>query len=282
DPPQVTAGQLRHFPQFPSQHVPPRDIRVWLPTSYAELRQQGHKLPVLYLQDGQMLFDARTTWNGQEWGIDEVAAKLIAAGQVPPFIAVGIDNGGPTRRNAEYFPQKPFVALPATLQAASHPPQSAAYLRFLTEELMPFIEREFAIQRDSAWLMGSSMGALISLYALTEYPHLFAGAACLSTHWPASLAPPQESQTLAAILAYLTAHLPPAGHHRLYFDHGDQDLDANYAPYQKQVDQLLQTKGYTAADSLSLVFPGQTHDEQAWQDRLHIPLTFLLGANHDS
>ena len=125
-------------------------------------------------------------------------------------------------------------------------------------------------------MLGSSMGGLISLYALAEYPRVFGGAACLSTHWPGDLAE-QPGPASAALVAYFGRKLPPAGAHRIYFDHGTGTLDARYPALQRQVDALMRAKGYTATDWQTRVFPGAIHDEASWAARLDQPLVFLLG-----
>jgi pimeloyl-ACP methyl ester carboxylesterase len=118
------------------------------------------------------------------------------------------------------------------------------------------------------------MGGLVSLYALCEYPQVFAGAGCLSTHWPA---------VRGVIAAYLEHALPAAGAHKLYFDYGTRTLDARYEPYQVQVDQVLRAKGYQQGrDWLTLKFEGAEHGERAWRERVHIPLEFLLGRAEQS
>jgi enterochelin esterase-like enzyme len=117
--------------------------------------------------------------------------------------------------------------------------------------------------------MGSSMGGLVSLYAVCQYPELFGGAGCLSTHWPA---------VGAVIDGYLTTALPSPGRHRFYFDYGTATLDSLYEPYQQRVDAVLATRGYTSGrDWITRRFEGAEHNEAAWRERLHIPLRFLLG-----
>lgn len=117
--------------------------------------------------------------------------------------------------------------------------------------------------------MGSSMGGLISLYAVNEYPDVFGAAACLSTHWPA---------VEGVVLPYLHDHLPAPGRHRFYFDHGTTTIDVLYSPIQRQVDDLMAAAGYRPGhDWLTRVFPGARHFESDWRARVHVPLTFLLG-----
>lgn len=282
--PQVASGRIERLADFASHHVPARNIDVWVPAGYPAAAPYA----VLYMHDGQMLFDPKTTWNQQEWRVDEVAGELQAAGTVRPFIVVGIWNGGPARA-AEYLPQRAFERLDAKAQALhmagkrgeqpflSEPVYSDRYLRFLVEELKPAIDKRFAVDPSPAAtaIMGSSMGGLISLYALAEYSQIFGSAACLSTHWPASFIF-DDPALPEAILAYLTEKLPDPARHRLYFDHGTATLDVHYAPWQTRVDAVMANRGYTDANWMSRVFAGAEHSEQAWSARLQIPLTFLF------
>ncbi len=125
--------------------------------------------------------------------------------------------------------------------------------------------------------MGSSMGALISLYGVIEYPDVFGGAACVSTHWPSSMLlddPAGNEQ----VLDYLRASLPPPGDHKLYFDFGTAELDSDYEPHQQAVDDVLRELGYTPGPLWQTrKFEGAGHNEGAWQARAHVPLKFLLG-----
>jgi pimeloyl-ACP methyl ester carboxylesterase len=121
------------------------------------------------------------------------------------------------------------------------------------------------------------MGGLISLYAALEYPRVFAGAACLSTHWPLSLTHDSDAFP-TAMIDYLAEKLPRHRRPRLYFDFGTATLDARYPPHQARVDALLLARGYTAPRRrLTRRFEGAEHNETAWARRLRIPLTFLLG-----
>jgi enterochelin esterase-like enzyme len=134
-------------------------------------------------------------------------------------------------------------------------------------------------------IMGSSMGGLISLYATIRYPQIFGGAGCLSTHWPVSTDfewskrhGGSENPMAKALQRYLgSTSLPDPGHHRLYFDHGDKGLDADYAPLQAEIDRIMAKAGYgDDSNYRSLAFPGEDHDEASWNSRLAVPLTFLL------
>jgi len=252
--------------------------------------QSGSKrYDVLYMQDGQGLFNASEAFGGVPWAIDQHLLKLEAARAVRPTLIVGIDNTA--ARTREYEPAAALETLPLELRQridddAGGLPQSDAYVEFLVGELKPFIDQHFRTRRSAGHtaIMGSSMGGLISLYALLRHPEVFGAAGCLSTHWVISdtvsqLAAdnPLLSAAAGAYISWIDAHLPPPGAHRLYFDHGTESLDALYGPYQAQVDALLARHGYRdGVNSKSLTFPGATHNEASWQQRVDVPLRFLL------
>ena len=266
-------GTVERLAAFPSKLVAPRHVEVWLPPGYASAK--GRRYPVLYMHDGQNVFDPATAFGGQDWGVDEVMTRLVTAGRVRPAIVVAAWNTA--LRAPEYMPQKALIGKDLSRWAdkipggASQAPLSDAYLRFLVEELKPAIDRRYRTRpgRADTFVMGSSMGGLISLYALAEYPRVFGGAACLSTHWPAAD---------GAVIDYALKALPQAGPHRLYFDFGTAGLDAQYGPYQKRMDEVLRAHGYTEGrDWVTRRFEGAGHDEASWKARLDVPLTFLLG-----
>ncbi len=226
------------------------------------------------MHDGQNLFDPQKAYAGVDWGIREAIVRLSQAGAIRGAIVVGIWNT--EKRWHEYMPQK-AVDMPeaANLRKALVEHQegeviSDRYLRLMVEEVKPFVDSEYRTLPgpENTVVMGSSMGALISLYALCEYPETFGGAACLSTHWPAAG---------EALLAYLARALPPPGRHRLYFDYGTEDVDAPYEPYQTQADAVMRAAGYRERiDWRTVKFPGAGHSERAWRERVHIPVQFLL------
>jgi enterochelin esterase-like enzyme len=283
--PQVARGELRRLADFPSRYVPARHVDVWLPPGYSPKKAY----PVVYMHDGQMLFDSATTWNRQEWNVDEVAGKLIAKERMRPCIVVGVWNAGKDR-HVEYFPQKPFESLPAARQEAlyganrtsgasvfSGVVRSDAYLKFLVEELKPYIDSAFATRPDrkNTFIAGSSMGGLISMYAVCEYPEVFGGAGCISTHWP-GIFTMEDNPIPDAFMAYLEANLPDPKTHKLYFDYGTATLDAMYPPLQARADEVIRARGYTPKNWVTLEFPGEDHSEAAWSRRLHLPLRFLV------
>jgi enterochelin esterase-like enzyme len=289
--PSKAGGRYVSYANFPARAVAPRQVRIWLPADYDTSTQ---RYAVLYMHDGQNLFEPADAIAWGPWDVDNALARLMREGKARPTIVVGIWNSGANRAR-EYGPAAPLDALPENLRAivpgasadALRTPLSDQYLRFLVGELKPFIDANYRTLGDRAntTVMGSSMGGLISLYALASYPQVFGAAGCLSTHWPITtdfkLLQPTLDPRVATIAdsyrSWLEQHLPHAGTHRLYFDHGSEGLDALYAPYQEKIDALVASKGYREnVDVLSRVFPGEAHNEAAWRKRLALPLEFLL------
>jgi len=276
-------GTLERIAQQ-SAYVDERPVEVWLPDGYAERARAGHRYQVLYMQDGQMLFDPASTWNRQAWRVDVVLDRLMRQGRIADTIVVAIWNNDKLRAS-EYFPGKFLDRMPAAVRDRylhtylENRSRSDDYLRFLVTELKPAIDRRYATRSDPAhtFIVGSSMGGLISVYAFSEYPQVFGGAAGLSTHWVGSFE--ANAGIPLAAFNYLSERLPAPQGRRLYLDHGTATLDALYGPYQSFIDQIVLERGYTSVDYMSRVFDGADHSETAWSDRLEVPLLFLLG-NH--
>lgn len=281
----LESGILKRMDSFPSKYITPRPVDVWLPEGYSK----EHKYAVLYMHDGQMLFDSTSTWNKQEWKVDEWASKLIKENKTKDFIVVAIHNIKEERWQ-DLFPQKAFANLSEEdkvliNQQRNHIKQGSTlngdnYLKFLVEELKPIIDIEFSVlkSKENTLVMGSSMGGLMSMYAICEYPNVFGGAACISTHWPG--AQPIDNNPLPkAILSYLEDNLPNPANHKIYFDYGTETLDAYYPQYAPMVDQILISKGYSEENFKNLKFEGTDHSENSWNKRLDVPLSFLLGQN---
>lgn len=263
-----TAGVIKKFPAFPSKYISSRNVAVYLPPGY----DAAIKYDVLYVQDGQNVFEKGSSFNSSEWELDEWADKLITTDSIRPIIIVAVWNS--KDRFAEYMPAKPVNSVQDALKTDSiqkgKTVLSDEYLKFLVEELKPFIDREFSTYgtAERTAIMGSSMGGLISCYAVNEYPDKFGSAACLSTHWPA---------LKGAYINQLKLGLPDQVSHRFYFDHGTTGLDSLYAPYQQQVDSIMKASGYRFNKNwLTLVFEGAAHNETAWKQRLDQPLKFLF------
>lgn len=281
----VSTGKLHHFENFKSVFVDSRNVDVWVPNDYSD----KEKYAVVYMHDGQALFDADITWNKQSWEADETAGKLNAEGKTKKFIIVAIWNNG-MKRHAEYFPQKPFNKLSTEekdfvskkLLETGHinetfVPCSDNYLKFIVTELKPFIDSHFSTltDKDNTFVTGSSMGGLISLYAICEYPKVFGAAACLSTHWP-GIFQLENNPIPQKFFDYMNTYLPNPREHRIYFDYGDKTLDELYFSLQLSVNDIMREKGYNHINWETHLFPGKDHSEKAWAERLNIPLEFLL------
>lgn len=262
---------IRH-PDFPSRNIPPREVDVWLPPGYTEGRA---RYPVLYMHDGQNLFESVIPPGKTPWRVDEALAGLVDSGEARAAIIVGVWNSG--ERWREYAPQKPFerivdpVARARYMERAGGISYSDRYLAFLVGELKPFIDAEYRTltARSDTVVMGSSMGGLISLYAISEYPEVFGASGSVSTHWPAGG---------AELVDAMADGLPDPASHRLYFDYGTETLDAVYEPFQLRMDARLTAAGYTRGDNwLTMKFDGAAHHETSWAARVHLPLAFVLG-----
>jgi len=262
-------GQLDTLGVLDSQHIMPRQVDVWLPESYSV--QSDRSYPVVYMHDGQNLFQDELSFIGVSWGMDIAMTKVARGNEGRTAIVVAIWNT--PLRVSEYMPQKPLEKSPELLKAFSREegtPCSDAYLAFLTRELIPLINQRYRTIKDAAdtFIAGSSMGGLLSLYAVCEFPQFFGGAACLSTAWPVAQ---------GVVVNDLEQRLPPPGRHRFYFDLGTEGLDATYPAYQKRVDSTLGSCGYVKGrDWTTVLFEGDEHSERAWRKRVHIPMTFLL------
>ena len=284
--PKVVSGKLERMDNFKSNYVTARNIDVWLPENYSNTK----KYYVLYMHDGQMLFDAETTWNKQAWNADDVLSQLLKEGKIQDVIIVGIASDGNTR-HIDYFPQKAFESLTQNQQDSIYKANrsngqsvfnngkvnSDNYLKFIVKELKPIIDKKYSVYTDAkhTFIAGSSMGGLISMYAICEYPNVFGGAACLSTHWPGIFSV-EHNPIPNAFFNYLKSHLPNPKNHKIYFDYGTATLDAMYEPFQLKVDEIMKSKGFTAKNWMTQKFEGADHSEKSWNKRLHIPLEFLL------
>ena len=147
------------------------------------------------------------------------------------------------------------------------------YLKFIVEELKPFVDLNYRTKpgKENTFILGSSMGGLISAYAVSEYPQIFGGAACLSTDWTLGK---------GAEIAWYEKNWPAAGSHKIYFDFGTGWMDANYQSYQNEMDKVMIKHGYKKGeDWITKKFEGAGHFPHEWRSRMHIPLTFLLGQN---
>jgi predicted alpha/beta superfamily hydrolase len=266
------AGYFQRYQPFPATNVAARQVDVWLPPGYFWRRWERY--PVLYMHDGQNLFDPKTSYIGVDWGMAESMIRLIRAGQIRPAIIVGIWNS--PARIPEYCAQRAFeqYLVPGALaRFIEHfgPPVAEQYLAFITQELKPRIDREFRTLtgRADTFIMGSSMGGLSSLYAICQYPEVFGGAGCLSTSW---------SIGHSSMVDFLPTALPDPASHRIYFDYGIESGEDIYEPQQLAVNEVMRQCGFLEGENWqTLKFPEDDHSERSWRKRIHHPLIFLLG-----
>jgi predicted alpha/beta superfamily hydrolase len=259
-------------------------VTVWLPPGYD--RDTRRRYPVLYMHDGQnVLFPKRSGFN-KVWAADKAALQLIRSRKVAPFLIVAVDHPG-APRFLRYFPTR--VASPAFAQGiegfAKGKLGGDAYLSFLADTLKPVVDERFRTRphaRHTA-VAGSSMGGLISLYALTERADVFGKAAAVSIHSPLidpnllASQPAMAEGVKADWRRYLSSRLNAPQGRKLWMDHGTETLDASYAPYQAVLNDGVAAAGWARGkDFESRVYQGTAHEENAWAARLPEILGWLL------
>lgn len=265
-----------------------RHVQVWLPPGYDE--NPARRYRVIYMHDGQNLFDPRIANTGTDWGVDETIVRLSGAGMADPAIVVAVWST--SQRRLEYAPSKVLAALPSAVQAElvtefGGQPLGDRYIAFLADELKPRIDQTFRTLTgpESTSLMGSSMGGLISFYSAVERPDVFGAAACLSMHWPVAItaqriferADEWRPLLLKAYIAYLGGATLSPLRTRIWADHGGGDLDSLYGPYQQAIAPVLTARGFETGPRLQLrAFANSEHNEASWRARLDEPMRFLL------
>lgn len=287
--PKISAGHVIAWPDMDGGAAGRMTVWVWTPPGYGKVK--GKRYPVLYMHDGQNLFDKDLTKFNQEWGMDESIPRLVAQGDLREWIVVGVQS--PRSRYDTLFPQKIFQYLPADFQQRVRALDSGdpkgelagdAYLKFLVKVVKPKIDRELRTLpgRNDTAVMGSSMGGLMSFYAMAEYPDVFGQAACVSMH--VALGSPTDQGTdhakasvdaAEAFRQYLATSRMKPGANRLYIDHGTGTLDGTYGPYSSKIVPMLQAAGWRDPSFTFRTFAGTEHNETAWAQRVDIPLAFL-------
>lgn len=239
-----------------------RVVTVWLPPDF----DPASRYPVLYLNDGQNLFDPDRAFAGVTWGAADTAARLIRAGELPPLVIVGIDHGG-LRRAREYLPvednRNPFARRPLARR----------YAEFLTSELMPWIEARFPVARGASQtgFGGSSYGAIAALYTAMRYPGRF-GRLLL------------ESPSLYAGRGSLLrqARAVRRWPSRIYLGVGtcethNDEVNLETVANVHRLEAILRGAGLRGRRLRVVVEEGGTHSEGAWGRRLPDTLRFLYG-----
>ncbi len=242
-----------------------RFLRVWLPPGYDDPENAGRRYPVLYLNDGQNLFETSTSFAGVEWGADETADRLIRDGTIPPMLIVGLDNAGKSRIR-EYMPYRSMN--PMMLRA-----QGSRYPAFLIKEVMPFVARNYRVApgAENTGLGGSSLGALIALYTATVRPGVFGRLLLESPSlWASNRQSIKESREVKRwperiFLAVGTAEL------------GREDRDRSVVDDVRELANVFNRAGLDNRRLRLVIEDGATHQEPAWARRFPEALTFLFG-----
>jgi predicted alpha/beta superfamily hydrolase len=256
-------GDIRTHRNFHSRFLTSdRDIIVYVPPGYEQ--EKRRRYPVLYMHDGQNIFDGATSFiPGIEWCVDETAEKLITSGEIQPLIIVGVYNAGRDRVD-EYTPTRD-----AEVKRGG---RADLYGRMLVEELKPFIDSQYRTRRGmkETGLGGSSLGGLVSLYLGLKYPKVFGRLAVVSPSvwW--------DNKMIIREVQALKGRLPL----RIWMDMGTKEsrnpADATTAA--RALRDALVAKGWKEnADLKYFEAVGATHDEKAWAERVAPMLKFLFG-----
>lgn len=250
-------GDIRRHDQFTSAFLEhPRDIVVYLPPGYSH--HDVVRYPVLYLHDGQNMFD-RATSAGEEWQVDETAQRLIETGAIASLIIVGIYNTGEHRID-EYAP--------TSVPEKGGGGQADEYGRMLVQELKPFIDATYKTLPSalSTGIGGSSLGGLLTMHLALRYPTVFSRAAVVSpSAW-------WDERVVVREVEALPAKLPL----RVWLDVGTDEGDEALADARLLRDALL-AKGWTVAEDLAYEeVEGGAHNESSWAARVERILRFLF------
>lgn len=260
--PHTPHPRLQLHRAFHSQHLPdPRNIIVYVPPGYDE--HSDHLYPVLYLHDGQNLFDPATSFiPGRTWQVLEHADAAIEAGEIEPLIIVGIYNTG-ARRMAEYTHEHDW-------QRGGG--EASQYGHLLVHDLLPWIASHYRVRtdRESTGIGGSSLGGLVSLYLGLLHPTVFGKLAILS---------PSVWWNHKSILSYVNEHAPQIWDRpRLWLDVGDQEGRRTLHDTE-QLARRLKANGWVDEHTLHFErVAGGAHDEASWAGRVRPMLRFLFPA----
>lgn len=249
-------GEIQYLHEFYSVYLKnERDIIIWLPPSYNNFNR---RFPVLYMQDGQNLFDPNTSFIGQDWKVDETANRLIKQNKIEEIIIVGIYNNKDRMEEYNYFE-----------------PTGKKYASFLIRELKPFIDENFRTiaKASKTGIMGSSLGGLISFQLFWNFPKIFGNAACLSNSlWV------DDGEVFKMIK---NTHPDFNEKSKLYIDCGSEEKQL-IDDYFKMTDILTKDKFKNSPNFYNYLDENGRHTETDWAKRLHIPLTFLFGKNNNN
>ena len=242
-------GTARLHKNMHSHHLDDkRSVIVWLPPGYKRLRNAHKTYPVLYMHDGQNIIDPKTSFAGKDWRVDETVSKLVKSRKMKEIIVVGIYNS------------------PARLEEYSDSEKGKKYLKFIVNELKPFIDSKYRTmpEREHTAIMGSSMGGLISFIAGWRYSDVFSMAGCMSSSF---------YHDNEKIFDMISENSGPKKRVKFYIDHGEDGLIRGQKMYVK-----LTELGYVIGRDMDYFYaPNAEHTESAWADRLARPLLFFFG-----
>lgn len=237
-----------------------RWVDVWIP--------RGKPSGLLVAHDGQNVFDDRAATHHQTWDAARAASRAAARIGLTPPAVVGVWNGSsalrPFRRGYELTPQKLIgstMHIDRRLVNWYDPSQACGdeYQDEIADVIVPRVTRMIGADLPVA-MMGASMGALATLYALGEHPELYGCGLTFSVHWPFAGEP---------LVDALINHLPAAGKVRVWMQNGTCGLDSAYAPFQRRADELLVSRGYRPGrDFVSRALRRSGHNEWSWARRL--------------
>lgn len=249
-----------------------RTLRVLVPANYFSPHNTHRSYPVLYLQDGQNLFDETTSHSG-EWHVDETVEHLVGGFKIPPMFVVGIDNAG-DKRSSEYLPY-PDPLNKNDNVAETKDVHGQEYAKFLITEVMPFVEKKYRVSRGpmNTGLGGSSYGADIALYTTLEHPgvfgHLLVESPPLWIGNDQLLKDAEKAKLLPAkmVIGIGTGEAP----------YGDSQRSAQVVKDVQELETILRKKGMGPSRLKVVVEEGGKHEEAAWSRRLPDALLFLYG-----
>ncbi len=244
-----------------------RHVEIWLPPGYEDDPDRRYK--VIYMHDGQNLFDPRIANTGSDWGVDEAIMRGVEGGRFEAAIVVG--SWSSAKRVPEYSPWH----------------EAPQYARFLIEELMPRVNAEFRTltEAQNTVAMGSSMGGLLSYYLVKEHADVFSACGCVSSHFPFSAAHatqysggnPAGMDATPYVLRDIEEGATITNGTRFFFDYGSKGLDASYGPPHAAIrDWLLEQNLVEGQDFLIREYEGADHNEASWRARVGDQLAWLL------
>ncbi|WP_086733734.1 alpha/beta hydrolase [Erythrobacter colymbi] len=281
---QSDTGRFLEYERIAAEGLPDQRLSIWLPPGYDA---SDRRYPVLYMHDGHNLFDLKNSNFNKIWAADTAMLAAVASGKVEPHIIIGIWAPGPDRYR-QYLPRSAYDAAPPAVRAQMDAMSNGGavvsdrYLAWIAGPLKSWVDASFRTRpgRDDTAIVGSSMGGLMSCYALLERPEVFGRAGCVSSHWPAvdpRVVAGEDSGVKQMWDAWFAARLGKPDGRRVWMDHGTATLDQFYAPYQQVVDARFTAAGWQKGrDWESKVYEGAEHEENAWAARLPEIFGWLL------